>query len=171
MMAGLGLAIKVGGCEAIKDMFEASSLGVSAIIAPMVETRYALKKFLGAIDIAFTSEQQEDVEFFINIETITSCRQFDDMLTLPNLAKLDGVVIGRVDLTGSLDLDRSAVDGAEILALATEVAAKAKGHGLKVIHRPIPNWNESTAGMSGLVLRSLQYSNSPTGTRRSTTPL
>ena len=68
--AGLGLNIKIGGCEAIKDMFDSTSLGVQRIIAPMVETAYALKKFLGAARVAFGDN--DDVELLINIETITS---------------------------------------------------------------------------------------------------
>lgn len=44
--AQLGLTLKIGGCEAIRDMYEARILGVSRIVAPMVETPYALKNFL-----------------------------------------------------------------------------------------------------------------------------
>ena len=33
---GLCLNIKIGGCEALKDMFDAISLGAQRIIAPMV---------------------------------------------------------------------------------------------------------------------------------------
>src|SRR5271163_1387876 len=50
--AGLGLNIKIGGCEAIKDMFDAISLGSERIIGPMIETPYALKKYLQATRIA-----------------------------------------------------------------------------------------------------------------------
>ena len=46
--AGLDLTIKIGGCEAIKDMYEARVIGVNKIVAPMVETAYALKKYLMA---------------------------------------------------------------------------------------------------------------------------
>src|SRR5262245_21846598 len=51
--AGVGLNIKIGGCEALKDMFDAISLGVERIIAPMVETPYALQKYLSAAQLAF----------------------------------------------------------------------------------------------------------------------
>ncbi|MEJ7637010.1 MAG: hypothetical protein WKF75_03220 [Singulisphaera sp.] len=36
-------------------MFDSTSLGVQRIIAPMVETAYALKKFLGAARLAFAT--------------------------------------------------------------------------------------------------------------------
>src|SRR4051794_1081878 len=70
MKAGLGLTLKIGGCEAIRDMFEASTLGTEHLVAPMVETPYALKKYLEAIKIAFTGEQRADMDFLINLETI-----------------------------------------------------------------------------------------------------
>lgn len=65
---GLELTVKVGGCEAVKDMFESASLGVDHLVAPMVETQYALKKYLNALRVAFSDEQRQDMEFFINLE-------------------------------------------------------------------------------------------------------
>ena len=47
--AGLDLTIKIGGCEAIKDMLDARTIGVKAIVAPMVESSYALKKYVQKI--------------------------------------------------------------------------------------------------------------------------
>src|SRR3989338_6075428 len=52
--AGLDLTIKIGGCEAIKDMYEARVIGVSRIVAPMVESAYALKKYLAATKLVWT---------------------------------------------------------------------------------------------------------------------
>lgn len=64
-------------------MFDGISLGSERIIAPMVETAYALKKFMGAIKIACLSDN--DVEFLINLETITAFHNFDKMLLFINL--------------------------------------------------------------------------------------
>src|SRR6266849_4499459 len=61
--AGLGLNIKIGGCEAIKDLFDAIALGSERIIAPMVESPYALKKFLGAINLVYPKDLRKNVEF------------------------------------------------------------------------------------------------------------
>lgn len=70
--AQLGLTLKIGGCEAIRDMYEARILGVSRIVAPMVETPYALKKFLAAIKLSFPEDERGQIKFAINIETVTA---------------------------------------------------------------------------------------------------
>ena len=36
--AGLSLTIKVGGCEALRDMYEARVIGVERVVGPMVES-------------------------------------------------------------------------------------------------------------------------------------
>lgn len=131
--AGLGLNLKVGGCEAIKDMFDAAALGAERIIGPMVETPYALRKFLAAARIAFFNGSYDDMGLLINLETITSFQNFDAMLALPEIDQLDGIVIGRVDLTGSLGLSRDEVNSPQILDLSLDAARKAKSHGLEVV--------------------------------------
>lgn len=35
--AGLGIVLKIGGAEAITDMFEAQKIGVSGLVAPMIK--------------------------------------------------------------------------------------------------------------------------------------
>src|SRR5688572_28346185 len=56
MKVGLGLTLKIGGCEALRDMYEARVIGVSRLVAPMIETPYALKKFLSAVSLAFPKD-------------------------------------------------------------------------------------------------------------------
>lgn len=132
LKAGLGLNLKIGGCEAVKDMFDAISLGVERVVAPMVETAYALKKYIRAVNIAF-SGQGNDVEFLINLETITAFNNFNEMLELPEITHLNGIVIGRVDLVGSMGFVRNSVNSSEIQEIALKMAAKAKENGLKVV--------------------------------------
>lgn len=133
LKAGLGLNLKIGGCEAIKDMFDAISLGVDRVIAPMVETAYALKKYINAVNIAFENGEKSDVEFLINLETITASKNFDEMLSLPEIQSLSGIVIGRVDLSGSMGLTREAINSDRVLDVALKIAEKAKSAGLKVV--------------------------------------
>lgn len=131
MKVDLGLTLKIGGCEAVRDMYEARVIGVARIVAPMVESSYALKKFLGAVDLAIPEDERTDLDFAVNIETQEACRRFDEMLALPNIAKLDGIVIGRVDLVGSMGLDRASVNSPEVTAVFTRILAKAKEKGLE----------------------------------------
>jgi hypothetical protein len=133
LKAGLGMNLKIGGCEALKDMFDAISLGVERVIAPMVETAYALKKYINATKLAFGNGQGSDVEFLINLETITAFRNFDEMLLIPEIKSLSGVVIGRVDLSGSMGLTRESINGPEVLDIALQMAEKAKSSGLSVV--------------------------------------
>lgn len=133
MAAGLELTTKIGGCEAIKDMFDAGSLGTTHLVGPMVETPYALRKYLQAVKVAFDEEDREDMEFFINLETITACENFDKMLMIPEIDLLDGIVLGRVDLTGSMDLNRDSVNSRQVLDICLKMADKAKAKGKKVV--------------------------------------
>jgi len=126
MKVNLGLTLKIGGCEAIRDMYEARVIGVSRIVAPMVESVYALKKFLNAVDLAIPQDEREDILFAVNIETIEACKHFDEMLSVPEINRLNGIVVGRVDLGGSLGLDRTAVNGEEIYNLTAQIVQKAK---------------------------------------------
>ena len=43
MKADLGLTLKIGGCEALRDMYEARVVGVSRIVAPMIRDPLRLK--------------------------------------------------------------------------------------------------------------------------------
>lgn len=133
MKAGLDLTLKIGGCEAIRDMFEAGNLGTRHLVAPMVETAYALKKYLGAVRIAFPEDHREDMHFLINLETITACRNFEEMLKLPEIELLDGIVFGRVDLTGSMGLSREDINSDAVREIAGEAAARAKAAGKTVV--------------------------------------
>lgn len=131
MKAGLDLTLKIGGCEAIRDMYEARVLGISRIVAPMIESSYALKKFLLAIGLAFPKDERDQIDFAINIETVSAYEKFDEMLALPGIEMLDGIVIGRVDLSHSLGLGRDDINSKKVFEIIKEVTAKAKRKSLQ----------------------------------------
>jgi 4-hydroxy-2-oxoheptanedioate aldolase len=126
MKAGLGLTLKIGGCEALRDMYEARVLGVERLVAPMVESPYALGKFLNAVKEAFPPEELDQISFCINIETVEACSKFNSMMALPNIGMLDGIIMGRVDLTGSMGLSRDDVNCHPVFELTKELFTKAK---------------------------------------------
>ena len=65
--AGLGLTMKVGGCEAVRDMYEARVIGVERVVGPMIESPWALHKFLAAARLAFPEGERVEVQFAANI--------------------------------------------------------------------------------------------------------
>ncbi len=131
MKADLGLTIKIGGCEAVRDLYECRVIGVERIVAPMVESAYALKKFLAAVGLAVPPDERQELLFAANIETVTACRAFDEMLALPEIGQLNGIVMGRVDLTGSMGLTREDINCPAVFDLTRELVVKAKAKGLE----------------------------------------
>ena len=104
--ADVGMALKIGGCEAIRDMLEAKQFGVRYIIAPMVETSYALSKYIIAKDKVYSPEEQNDVSFLFNLETITSFNNLPSILEVAaSNPGCDGVVFGR-DFCRTIGLGR-----------------------------------------------------------------
>jgi len=94
----------------LKDFFDARSIGVTHIVGPMIESAYALKKYLSSAKTAFQGEEFDSVKFLVNIETITAAESIEDILSRYPLDGLSGIVIGRVDLTGSMGLTRENVN-------------------------------------------------------------
>lgn len=131
--AGLELTIKTGGCEAIKDMYDARAIGVANLVAPMIESVYALKKYLISVKNSFPEDERKDICFLINIETIDGYKNFDRMLELPEIKELGGIVLGRVDMSGSLGLSREDINSDKIFEIAKDVFTKAKKKGLKCV--------------------------------------
>ncbi len=124
--AGLGLTMKVGGCEAVRDMYEARVIGVDRVVGPMVESQWALHKFLAAVKLAFPEEERGQVTFCVNIETATGVENFEEMLQLDEISELDGVVLGRVDMCGSMGLTREDINSDVVHDVASRLFTRAK---------------------------------------------
>jgi len=128
---GLPIILKIGGVEAVTDMYNGLAIGVKGIIAPMAETPYALSKFINAVDTLIPKDNAKDIEFAFNMETITGFNNLDVMLALPAIKLLQGMTVGRVDLTGSMGLDRKSVENDRIYSLCVEAFKKTRNIGLK----------------------------------------
>ena len=127
----LPIILKIGGVEAITDIYNGLSIGVKGLIAPMAETAFAVSKFLSSIETFVAEDNREDVDFAINIETITAYENLDKIFALEKLPLLYGITIGRVDMVGSIGYDRSKVDGEEISAMCRTIFTKAREKNLK----------------------------------------
>jgi len=122
-LCNLDLSIKIGGCEAKRDIVDCLSLNCSHVVAPMVESKFSLSKF-----ISMTNEYNFNKKKGINVETIQSYNNLDDMSLL--FDKVDFITFGRVDFVKSLDKDRSFVDSEEMYQNVKNVFEKAREYNL-----------------------------------------
>lgn len=131
--ADLDLIIKIGGCEAITDLMKAKQLGATTIIAPMIESSYAVSKFVQSIERLYPDQERADVEFFINIETIQGYEQSEAIADSVANHGLTGIVFGRVDFCGSLGMNRRDVNKPEITRRVKDIALLCQAKALKFI--------------------------------------
>ena len=117
--AKLDLNVKIGGCEAKNDIHFCEWLKVKGIVAPMVESPYALRKFLQSIS------NNNKQKLYVNLESIQAFQNINSILKQPNIKRLTGVVIGRSDLAGSLNLEKK-VNSRRIYKLVYSILKKIK---------------------------------------------
>ncbi len=127
----LPIVMKIGGVEALTDIYNAITLGVGGIVAPMAETKFAVSKFTNAIDKFVAKDNRKDIEFAINIETITAYKNINDILSLNNLSNLSSVTIGRVDFCASMSKDRDFANSEQMLEYCIDIFSKCKEKNLK----------------------------------------
>jgi hypothetical protein len=118
--------IKIGGAEAISDMRVASTLGCTGCVAPMIESSYALHKFISAI-------HKNNFNFdhlYVNIESAQAYANIENILKAPDSKYLHGIVLGRTDFIQSFGLTKNKVDSKECLDMAENIFTLAKQNNL-----------------------------------------
>jgi hypothetical protein len=116
---GLQLSIKIGGCEAKRDIVDCIDVGCDSIVAPMIESSFALRKFFNSL-----KQYKYYREKGFNLETINAYNCLDELAI--EFDKLDFVTVGRVDFVGSLGKDRNFVNDNEILEIVTNIFKKVR---------------------------------------------
>ena len=123
------LNIKIGGAEAISDMRFAKNIGCSGCVAPMIESPYALHKFISSV-----YKNSFDFEnLFVNIESKQAYNNIKDILSSSDANHLYGVVLGRTDFIQSFGFTKDKVDSDECFKMAVEIFTLAKKKGLKKV--------------------------------------
>lgn len=125
------VTLKIGGPEAIRDLKDSLIIGVKGIVAPMVESPFALKKFIDSVRAHIEPDVIDTLQLNVNIETINAVNSIDDILATEQATALYGVTVGRVDLVSSLGKDRTNVNNEEVYKHAKKVFTVAKEKGLK----------------------------------------
>jgi hypothetical protein len=132
--ANLKLTVKIGGCEAIRDLLESKQIGVDYVVAPMVETPYALSKYIAAKNQTFNADEQLDCDFLFNVETTTSFQNRAELASLASSPNgLQGIVFGRVDYSGSLGMSRDSINDDVITDDVINIAKLCRTSGLDLV--------------------------------------
>ena len=96
----LNLYIKLGGATSIQDLHLCKKLCANTIVAPMIESAYAVEKFLLCVEQVYGNNHPE---LLLNIETKNAFNNLDEIINQTN-NEISGYVIGRSDLKNSLDI-------------------------------------------------------------------
>jgi 4-hydroxy-2-oxoheptanedioate aldolase len=120
--AGVELLVKLGGGEALTDARQAKVFGARYILGPMIESRFAVEKFLEMCEKVFSSE--EGTKFLINTETVDGYEKIEDILSASNINLLDAVVLGRTDLCSALNTKD--VESQQVFDIAKDLFTKVK---------------------------------------------
>lgn len=127
---GLQVYVKIGGCEANRDIETCLRLGISGLVAPMVESPFAVSKFVSSVRSKCSLLSITEPKKFINLETITACNRSEEILDLHH-EDLDGIVVGRSDLSRSMGLEKKNVNDKEVIDVVRKTLRNAKKHGLQ----------------------------------------
>jgi len=118
--------VKIGGVEALNDVYNCLDLDVDGIIAPMVETKFGVKKF---IDIFKKLKLKKNPHLSINIETKNGINNLNEILRLA-AGTINNITIGRTDLSASYFKSKIRPNSQFILKKIKEISVKAKKYGI-----------------------------------------
>jgi 4-hydroxy-2-oxoheptanedioate aldolase len=119
---GLDYLVKIGGAEAKSDLYYLADVGITSIVCPMVETEFAMQKYMEMLP------QGVFEHIGVTIETVTAVSNIEKILENGNY--LSDVTIGRTDLTASFN--GASVESERTVDMVKAVARKSKADGLRV---------------------------------------
>ena len=123
----VNFSVKISGAEAIRDLNEIKNLKLFSIIAPLIESPYALEKFTSSVERIF---QNNMPKLEINIESIVGFENLDKIINSNSFKKLFGIKIGRTDLANSMGLNRDFVNSNDVFTISRKISSKIESEGL-----------------------------------------
>lgn len=127
LRADLKFITKIGGCEAVHDMQQCKILGATGVMAPMIETPFAMSKFVTAAQRVY-GDQIDTVEWIINAETKTCHANYDGILEAGE-GFLNAVTVGRSDLSASMGIDRKDIESKPVFDATRDLLQKSRNVG------------------------------------------
>jgi len=127
LRADLKFVTKIGGCEAVHDMQQCKLLGATGIMAPMIETSFAMSKFVAAAQRVYGKEL-DTVEWIINAETQTCHANYGEILKAGQ-GFLNAVTVGRSDLSASMGIDRKDIESKPVFDATKELLQMSRDAG------------------------------------------
>lgn len=123
----LPLHVKIGGPEARNDIRELQRIGVDALIAPMIESPYALKNYILTMKEVLGTGYDR-MEKGINLETITGFSNMNLILASDEAQELKQITAARSDLSGSMGLHP---DAPRVMEICSVIVARAQEYELR----------------------------------------
>jgi len=130
--AGTKILLKIAGAEAKRDLDDSMIIGVKGIVAPMIESPFALDKFINSAKKILPADILSNVQLGVNIETISAYKNFDEMIKADGFHELYHITLGRVDFVSSMGKNRDYVNSDEMLSIALDLFAKSRENEKKV---------------------------------------
>ena len=155
--SGLPLSVKIGGCGDIRSLIDTQRIKANTIVAPMIESPYALQKFVESYKQVYENSSEKP-NLYINIETIEAINNLNLIFESEYMRDICGIVLGRGDLAQSLDIT---VDNKKIEDIIQLMIAKTKNYGKKLIiggkisPENIEHFNNT--GISGIETRKIIF--------------
>jgi len=116
------LYVKIGGVEALNDIYNCIKIGVDGLIAPMVETKFGLFKFL---EIIKNISIKKKPFLSINIESESGFKNLDKILKIAKNS-INNITVGRSDFSKSYFNPKINQNSFFITKKIIEIAVQAK---------------------------------------------
>lgn len=126
----IDLLLKVAGAEAKRDFKDANKIGVEKIVAPMIESSFAFRKYISSVKQIIKDPK---TTFGFNMESHQCYNNIDEILSTEEARSINALTVGRGDLAESFGFDRynGGVNSNEIFEITKETFEKAKAKNLK----------------------------------------